>query len=317
MNKEIRQRLFVGAAVLTLAFVASACRAPVVEVNNPGRIIINGRDVTGQTLTIGTPKPSEAPGRPRTPTRPQPKEAVKFEPYTYTELKKGDIFYAEPGDIVVGDLVINGRVDTYDREENTGLISKLPHGGKVYAFENAGSVLHPNLGADVRSIIEQQEREMREAHPEIKSVTIQTVPGDRLQGQTDEATRTQTSGLTGHEISNVNRKSSTAIKEGETRSIPAGTIMRIDGTVNGVRLHDVHDGSERTGAEIIFEVGASLYANYAGSGLTGLPIDTDTLNQEADKQALASFEANPNFDSITIYTVKANGEITSRVKYRQ
>lgn len=253
--------------------------------------------------------------------------------FKWVTLKRGQSVDVGPNDYFMGDGAINGTfvadsnsetADILDFQTGTRLTATYPGDlRRADVGENKGKLvwdaIAEKLGEGYKKVF------LRTYGPDGK-VTIEAFTTkadvDRARKQTFKAApeifRTpegtqRDSRIFNNQPTETLRPQGTpiGINQFETRNMPAGTVVSIDGTVYGQQLFD---NSERTGSEIIFAENADLYANYAGGGLTGL--QNNMLNQIAEEKARESFQSRSELDSITIYTVQ-NGQISSRTVYRR
>lgn len=270
--------------------------------------------ITPEPTATRTPEATATPESTRTPTpRPTPTEAPKVRPaFSFKELKKGDVWFAKKGDIVVGDLEINDQI-VYDQLENTGVMTVLEEDAKVTARENAGAVLHPNQGADINEILERKKQETLKAHPEIKEVDIQVFPG-KTQGQKEELvptatrtpTRTPTPRPTPIETPRLDLGKPINFSQGETRAVFGRTVVSGDVKVNGERKHD--DLAETAAINVVIGT-AIIEAPFGASGLTDFATDSG-LTQAAEK--IVRQKLNEGFREVTVNTIRDGRVIGSR-----
>lgn len=221
----------------------------------------------------------------------------------------GQFVDAQPGDIAVGDLAGALREDLskikpfHDRLSKTGVITIMTNGGRVFALENPGNLIHPRPGASVSEIIREQELLMRAANPQIESVTIQFFPGP-LQGEINQPPIEAPVQLpdTGIRVDFVS---------GETKNV-TNAVLSGDFRLGGFFGAKMHDDRADTGAILMIEDQATIFSEFGGSGNTNFRTQAgiEAKTTEIVQQKLGEFRE-------VIVTIIKDGRVVGLVTVRR
>lgn len=291
MNKETRRIIGRGLTVAGLVVVPSlaegcSCGAPEPTPTTNSNLITRPAE-TVVAPTIKTPE-------------------VKSD-FTFKHLSKGDFWLAKPGDILIGDLEVDGNI-LYDQKRKTGVITILKIDGRVTATKNEGVIIRPNEDADTTRIIEEQRREMLEKNKQIKIVTIQDFPGF-TQNRTEEQTSTQT-----------RRQTETQIREdkgfdvnfvpGETKVV-ASAVLSGDFRLNGFNGIKMYDNRGDTASILMIEGQATIFSEFGGSG------NADFRNQAGLERKTTEIlrQKLTEFREVIVDEIDINGNFISSVTF--
>jgi hypothetical protein len=284
--------------VAGLAFLGAGVSADLGCVNIGTKNVINGETTPGITSTnpdydrLGIKRLDIAPQAPCSPCAKS--ETTIYTPSS-TETKDGQAIYFNAGEIknvpagtiISGDVEVNGQV-LYDNNENTALVVKLLNGGSVRAPWGASGLENiPGNVLDQKA--EEIAQQIRNTRP---NTTVQIVGYDGQivnPGYRSNYPRTHETPV--YPSNTVENGQAVSLSSGETKNVPAGTIISGDVEVNGQVLYD---NNENTALVVKLLNGGSVRAPWGASGLENIP--GNVLDQKAEEIAQQIRNTRPGVD---------------------
>lgn len=231
---------------------------------------------------------------PSTPCSTCPKTETPVYPSNNTEnngqaiyFNAGEIKNVPAGTIISGDIEVNGQV-LYDNNENTALVVKLLNGASVKAPWGASGLENiPGNVLDQKA--EEIAQQIRNTRP---NTTVQIVGYDGQivnPGYRSNYPRTHETPV--YPSNTVENGQAVSLSSGETKNVPAGTIVSGDIEVNGQRLYD---DNEYTAIVVQLPNGGNVRAPWGASGLENIP--ANLLGQKAQELAQQIRNTRPGVD---------------------